>query len=91
MGFKNPTKAKNLTTAYDIFMAIPDEMLGALVAKSLKKGCSIQIGQTRNRNALTIRFYEPGETPTTQYCNSHEEASNLAVELLAYIESMPER
>lgn len=89
MGFKNPTKAKNLITAHDIFMGIPDELLGALVSKALKKGCSIQIGQTRSRNALTIRFYEPGESPTTQYCNSHEEASNLAIELLAYIEALP--
>lgn len=89
MGFKNPKKAKNLTTAYDLFQAIPDEMLGALVAKALKKGCSVQIGQTRNFNALTLRLYERGETPTTQYVNSETEAAELFVEVIAYLEALP--
>ena len=89
MGFKNPTKAKNLTSAKDIFMAIPDELLGSVVSKALQSGCSIQIGQTRNYATLTVRLYEKGETPVTHYMANETEASALFMELYTYLDALP--
>lgn len=49
------------------------------------RGGGLMIGQTRNRTAVTIRLYEPGEIPETVYANTSEELKERLAELLDYL------
>lgn len=85
MGWKSTKAGRVMQDATNILATLPDELLAACVFNAILAGGGLMIGQTRNRTAVTIRLYEPGEIPETVYANTSEELKERLAELLDYL------
>ena len=85
MGWKSTKAGMVMQDATNILATLPDELLAACVFNAILAGGGLMIGQTRNRTAVTIRLYDPGEILETFYANTSEEPKERLAELLDYL------
>lgn len=84
MGWKQSRKGRVQQNAVDMLASIPDELIGSCIYNALKMGGGILIGQTRNRQAVSVKLYEGGESSPPQYANNSDELLELFMDLIDY-------